>query len=207
MPYLEKCWVYCSLRSTVGTPGFWPSVPPIILVFPENQTRIKLNSELDHVGPFPILEARSFLTSHWGTQYSYVKNVSWFTRKTWILLRTNLRTAVPPSTCRMNGRWISLEKLCSWQRKLVSTRQTGVRATVTQSPMNVKSHTKPPTIGCQKSLVSCLSCMKCIANRWITQPEGSGLQMYKVTSLDPRQEEHKLGQLKTNVRSRHVETW
>ena len=39
------------------------------LVFPENQTRIKLNAELDHVGPFPILEARcSFLTSHWGTQ-------------------------------------------------------------------------------------------------------------------------------------------
>lgn len=42
-------------------------MPPIILAFPENQTRIKLSSELDHVGPFPIVEARcSFLTSHWG---------------------------------------------------------------------------------------------------------------------------------------------
>ena len=28
--------------------------------------------------------------------------------------------------------------------------------------------------------------MKCNANHWITQPEGSGLQMFKVTSLDSR---------------------
>jgi hypothetical protein len=92
--------------------------------------------------------------------------------------------------------------LCSWHLKAVETSvytanrnivstawhkaQRAIQSTPGKKNTHVQSRTKPPTIRVQKSLVSCLSCMKCNANRWITQPEGSGLQMFKVTSLDSR---------------------
>ena len=128
-------------------------MPPIILAFPENQTRIKLNSELDHVGPFPIVEACcSFLTSHWaywGTQKSSDKSCFVIHRKDVNAPnhRSNAKTIAHGggSQCRLR-----------------------VRAKVTQNPSSYKLPFKkgrpcpePPTTGVQKSLVSSISCMKC----------------------------------------------
>ena len=99
----------------------------------------------------------------------------WFTGRTWMLPTTGqTRVHGGRSQCRLR-----------------------VRASVTQSTrsytiypwkkvVHVQSHTKALTLRIQKSLVSRLSCMKCNATRWITQPKGSGLQMFKVTSLDSR---------------------
>lgn len=103
-----------------------------------------------------------------------INHALWFTGRTWMLPTTHTIAHGGRSHCRLR-----------------------VRASVTQSTrsytiypwkkvVHVQSHTKPLTLSVQKSLVACLSCIKCNATCWITQPKGSGLQMFKVTSLDSR---------------------
>ena len=107
-----------------------------------------------------------------------INRVSWFTGRTWMLpitgktLKLKLMAAEASVDSECAQRWHKTHRATNYPSRKV---------------VHVQSHTKPPTTGVQKSLVSSISCMKCELSDYTARGFwASDVQRCSVTSLDSK---------------------